>query len=191
MLRNNYKRLSDIDLLSLVVKDDRLAFAEIYSRYWQALYKYAYKVCPDEMLCEDMVQEVFISLYYKNRETRIVHLESYLIKAVKYKVLNQLRKREFTDLQQRYIELIPEKEESQELEYQELLALTHRSINQLPPRCRQVFKMSREQGLSHAQIAAELSLSVRTIEKHISNAIAALRHLNEFSIWCAFILINY
>lgn len=166
--------LEDIKLLQLSSKNNQQAFEEIFNRYWKRLYSYAYKIYKNDHVCEDIVQEVFISLWRKNETAIILNLEGYLFKSVKYKIANHIRDLKFTTKQLDYIESIPA-EIFEHLEYEELEKEVLRSIEKLPLKCREVFKLSRIEQKSNSEIAQKLNLSIRTVETHISNALKFLR----------------
>lgn len=166
--------LEDKELLKLSSKNNSKAFEEIFNRYWKRLYTYAYKIYKNSEVCEDVVQEVFISLWNLNKENTILNLEGYLFKAVKYKIANHIRDLKFSTQQLDFIESIPDSF-FDNLEYEELEKDVFKKIEKLPVKCKKVFKLSREEQKSNAEIAQILNLSIRTVETHISNALKILR----------------
>ncbi|WP_179351298.1 RNA polymerase sigma-70 factor [Winogradskyella vidalii] len=167
-------KLEDIQLLQLSSKNNQQAFEEIFNRYWKRLYTYAYKIYNNNHVCEDIVQEVFVSLWRKNETTIVLNLEGYLFKSVKYKIANHIRDLKFSTKQLDYIESIPT-DSVEYLEYDELEKEVLLSIEKLPIKCREVFKLSRLEQKSNTEIAEKLNLSIRTVETHISNALKSLR----------------
>lgn len=173
-MTTNLSALQDKELLKLSSKNNSKAFEEIFNRYWKRLFTYAYKIYKENQVCEDMVQEVFISLWNKNKEAAILNLEGYLFKAVKYKIANHIRDLKFSTQQLDYIESIPDSI-FDNLEYEELEKEVFNRIEQLPIKCKEVFKLSRIEQKSNSEIAQQLNLSIRTVETHISNALRFLR----------------
>lgn len=169
----DFSNLEDSELLQLAI-GNRQAFEAIFHRYWKRLYTYAYKIYQEKAVCEDIVQEVFISLWDKNKNSKILNLEAYLLKAVKYKVANHIRSLKFSTAQIEYLESIPD-EPNHHLEYKEFEKKMMSQIELLPQKCKEVFKLSRIEQKSNKEIAQALSLSVRTVETHISNALSFLR----------------
>jgi RNA polymerase sigma-70 factor (ECF subfamily) len=189
-----YNTLSDKELLVVLKEESRDAFAEIYRRYWSLMYMHALKMLRDEDDTKDVLQDVFTSLWL-NRETVDCNsnLAGYLYTCTKNKVLDLIARQRvrvnyldslasFIEANSnRIIENITEKELSQGLE---------KEIQQLPAKMRQIFEMRIHQHLTYKEIAAELSLSDKTVKKQISNAIKILRpKLHNLSGWAVFLLL--
>ena len=87
----NYQLYDDNKLLSLLSNNDEEAFTEIYNRYWEKLVAVAYKRLKNTAFTEDVVQDVFVSLWKNRYESSIQSLENYLASAVKYAVFNKLK----------------------------------------------------------------------------------------------------
>lgn len=191
-MKNKLTTLSDEDLLQLVSNGNENAFAVIFDRYWKRLYHYTFKIYRDEKVCEDIVQEIFISLW-KNSQNTILHLESYLLRAVKYKIANHIRSLKWDSDHLDALEELPTLQKTvNDIEYKELESDLMEKINLLSPKCKEVFLMSRVEYLSNAEIASRLQLSIHTVEKHISNALKELRshlqHWQYYTIVCLMLL---
>ncbi|GGF49575.1 RNA polymerase sigma factor [Echinicola rosea] len=183
---------SDSELLSLLKQGDNTAFQVIFDRYWKRLYAYAYSVYKDEGVCEDCVQEIFISLWQNNKETTILHLEGYLFKAIKYKLSAHIKKLKFDFVHEEELKLLtnPESEKTN-MEYLELEKALTNQIHKLSGKCHEVFVLSRLKNKSNSEIAQELNISKRTVESHISNALKLLRsNLRETSYFILFITLR-
>jgi RNA polymerase sigma-70 factor (family 1) len=194
-MENYLLKMSDDELQKLISQENQEAFAIIFNRYWKRLYSYAFKIYKEEAVCEDIVQEIFISLWKNSGNTVILNLEAYLLRAVKYKIANQIRSLKFDKEHIDVLETIPAPHYTvNDIEYIEFEKGIMDQINRLTPKCREVFLLSRVDHFSNAEIAEKLSLSIHTIEKHISNAIKQLR-LNEHHnyllfCWAAFFYVN-
>ncbi|PZR20577.1 MAG: RNA polymerase sigma-70 factor [Flavobacterium psychrophilum] len=175
-MKNSFLKLSDDELLRLVSKGNERAFGVIFDRYWKRLFNYAYKIYREEEICEDIIQEIFISLWNNSQKAVVLNLEAYLLKAVKYKIANHIRSLKFTKDHLDIIEgiSIPQKSVN-DLEYKEFETGIMQKIESLSPKCREVFILSRIEYLSNSEIATKLNLSIHTVEKHISNALKELR----------------
>lgn len=167
---------SDQELLMLLDKHRKLGFDLIFERYWQRLFRYAYAIYTDDSICEDIVQEVFVSLWENSKTQKILSLEAYLLRAVKNRVINHLRDLKFTREHQEVLNSlsVPAKVD-QYLEYDDVETLIYSEIDKLPPKCKKVFLLSRFEDVPNAEIATKLNISIRTVEKHISEALKHLR----------------
>ncbi|MGO2103353.1 MAG: RNA polymerase sigma factor [Psychroflexus halocasei] len=170
----NLSQLDDLELLKLSSNGNSKAFEHIFNHYWKRLYTYAYKIYNDNQVCEDIVQEVFISLWNKIKSTTILNLEGYLFKSVKFKIANHIRDLKFSTKQLDYIKPIPD-DAFDYLEYEELEVEILKKIEELPIKCKEIFKLSRIEQKSNSEIAQLLNLSIRTVETHISNALKMLK----------------
>ncbi|MBL0738710.1 RNA polymerase sigma-70 factor [Flavobacterium sp. GN10] len=189
-------KMPDDELQKLIFEGSDAAFSIIFNRYWKKLYAYAFKIYKDEAICEDIVQEIFISLWKNASNTIILNLEAYLFRAVKYKIANQIRNLKFDQQHIEILESIPDPNLTiNDLEYIDLERNINDQIDKLTPKCREVFLLSRMDHFTNAEIAAKLDLSIHTVEKHISNALKQLR-LNNTSYnyllfyWAAFFYVN-
>jgi len=174
-----YQQLSDRELLDLVKEDDKKAFEEIYSRYWDFLTQLASKHLQSKQKAEDIVQEIFIS-FYNRRDTfeLSVSLRAYLSQALKFKIMNEFRSRVVRDTytkHMRYTYSYSTHTIHHICETKELAYNIDRSINLLPEKCKQAFLLSRSEDLSYKDISGQLNISVSTVEKHISKALKFLK----------------
>ena len=168
--------LSDTELQKKIQRQDQLAFEVLFDRYWKRLYSFAFKIYKEEAICEDIVQEIFISLWEKSINTNIVNLEGYLLRAVKYKVANYIRDLKFDSGHLEILQNIPHPSKTDKhLVYQEFEAGIFMEIKKLPPRSQEVLILSRLEHYTNIEIAQKLGLSVRTVEKHISDALKLLK----------------
>lgn len=168
--------LSDTELQKKLQRQDQLAFEVLFDRYWKRLYFFAFKIYKEEAICEDIVQEIFISLWEKSTNTNIVNLEGYLLRAVKYKVANYIRDLKFDSGHLEILQNIPHPSQTDKhLVYQEFEAGIFMEIKKLPPRSQEVLILSRLEHYTNIEIAKKLGLSVRTVEKHISDALKLLK----------------
>ncbi|ADY52091.1 RNA polymerase, sigma-24 subunit, ECF subfamily [Pseudopedobacter saltans DSM 12145] len=175
----NLKLYTDAELFDLVKNGHSFAFSEIYNRYWEILFRHAYRLLKDKDLAKDIVQEVFVSLWDKIGELDLqFSINAYLYKSVRNKVLNLIEK---DKVKNNYLESLAAFINSSEaitdyrLRERLLKEKIEKEIADLPPKMRQIFEMSRKQNLSHRQIAKELNLSDKTVKKQMSNAIKILR----------------
>jgi RNA polymerase sigma-70 factor (ECF subfamily) len=170
---------SDLELLDLIRLGDKMAFSEIYSRYWKKVFTVASNKIGQLEEAEEIVQDIFISLWDR-RESIIIttSLNAYLAVSVKYRVIKILAKRSLYNKYADYsLNVIPISSNSTEdwLEFEELKSRLELLVSNLPEKCRLVYKMSRENGMSQKQIAEEFCISEKTVEAHIGKALKVLR----------------
>jgi RNA polymerase sigma-70 factor (ECF subfamily) len=175
--------LDDRTLLAQMCAGEESAFAALFERYYDKLHAFAemYVASPDE--AEEVVGDVFVRLWTL-RERLGVHtsVKSYLYTATRNHALNQLRRER---ARRRWIGAANEAGEApgmggvhaveDELYASELARAIDQAISLLPDRCRQVFLLHRQHGLTHAEIASTLELSPKTVENHVGRALKALR----------------
>lgn len=174
-----YLSYTDAELLSLLPEDNQQAFEALYSRHWETLYKAAFFILKDQHACKDIVQEVFVWLWQHRHGLAIRSLPAYLRSAVKFKVANHIRSgvtrsgfleelaaRHLSDAGWSAAELA---------EANELRTMIEGGISTLPDRCREIFRLSREEHLSNREIASYLGISVKTVEVQMTLALKKLR----------------
>jgi RNA polymerase sigma-70 factor (ECF subfamily) len=172
-----YHTYSDQDLLERLSKNDELAFTELYNRYWKRLFAVAYSRLKQVEASEDVVHDVFASLWTNRNKVSIESLESYLATSAKYIVLGKI-KRSYREAEYINSGLSHTRTESmveESLHHKRILELVRREVNRLPDKCRLIFVNSRDHGKSVKQIAAELEISPKTVENQLNKALKTLR----------------
>ncbi|EGK01291.1 RNA polymerase sigma-70 factor [Dysgonomonas gadei] len=156
---------------------DESTLKELFNVYSDNLCTFLNYYTHDKQLIEDIIQDVFISLWEERDTINIFYIKTYLYNAARNKVLNSLR-----DEQNR--SLLLERWASRELEKQkardcinmeEFSSVYQQAINSLPEKCREIFTLSREQNKTYREIAGEKDLSVKTVEAQMSIAIKKVR----------------
>ena len=175
----SYDFSSDSELIALLREGDHHAFTEVYKRFWDKIFTVAYHRLKDQAEAEEVVQEVFYSLW-KRRETLEIKysLNTYLSAAVKYRVINKQSRSYTKSLDVAPLNQMPEQGiDSTQLWFseRELKRQLDHHIEQLPEKCRLVFKLSRTQYLSNAEIARVMDVSEKTVEAHITRALKILK----------------
>ena len=166
-----------------IQQGDRKAFQKLFDLLWKSLYVYAQSVVMDEEVAKDLVQEVWIDYWKRCKSIQNIDIESYLRKAVRYKVYNYLRGRKFNTVQIEVIEdlLTDEIAIDDPATLQENFFTTQSKLNNvlksLPQRCREIFCLSREEGMTNTEIAIHYGISKRTVENQITFALKKLREV--------------
>lgn len=176
----NSANWTDEMLLELIQRqDDRLAFAELYRRYWKPMIDAASQRTGTLQAAEEIVQDVFVSLYIRRKEIRLQsNIKAYLKTALKYQVFKiyrsqQTRFRHTNNIVQKND--IPPLSPDAALENKELREKIYRASEKMPAKCREAFLLSRFGQLSQQEIADKLGISVGTVKNHLAKAMQILR----------------
>lgn len=167
-------------LLNRISNGDESALTELYSLYWKPLFISSYNLLKNKEICEEIVQDVFIDFWNKKDAIEIkISLNSYLYACTRYKVFHQIKKQNTTTLPPELFESLEKRFQYATPEtlimHQELVNKIDEIINSLPPKCKEVYQLSRNEYLSHKEISDRLQISTKTVENHISKAIKVLK----------------
>jgi RNA polymerase sigma-70 factor (ECF subfamily) len=150
--------------------------------YYNPLCNFAYGYIRDWEKVEDIVQEVFISVWnHREHLDTEQNIKGYLFKSTKNKALEELRRLKSTVKNLSNLEIVInapdfDLEEQQECEDWVKIDQIYSSLRHLPPKCREVFELSKINGLTYTQIADKLKISPKTVENHIAKAYVILRN---------------
>lgn len=174
---NKYQLYDSSLLLSLLSENDELAFTELYDRYWKKLFVIAYNRISENETAEDIVHDVFASLWTNRNKINIESPENYLATAVKYMVLEKIRKRTRERQYKSTFEStqVFEMPVETSLHYKRILEKVNKEVNRLPEKCQLIFKYSREESMPVKQIAQKLNISPKTVENQINKALKQLK----------------
>lgn len=169
--------LPDLDLVALLKEDEFAAFVEIYNRYWSGLYVAAYNRIRDEEICKEIVQDVFTSFWTK-RETLLltVGLSNYLFRAVRHQVIDHFRKQAIRRAyHSRQAAETSEDSSMQWVLLRDLQQSLDSLVDNLPDKCKSVYRLSKIENHSNREIAQMLDISEKTVEGHLTKALKILR----------------
>lgn len=158
-------------------------FEQIYKQYYPKMFAFAKNYIPANEDAENIVQDVFLSLWERKQEIVISYtLVTYLFTLVKNRCLNFLRHKlieeEFNSQMKEELRFKLDALESMDYSYhseKELQEVIRRALDSLPERCREVFIKSRIEGLKYKEISDELGISVNTVENQMVTALKKLR----------------
>lgn len=160
---------------------DKTSFEKLFHDYYEVLCNFAFSTLSDREASEDIVQEVFVNIWHHKDDIEVrTNLRNYLFTSVRNKAIERLRR---LKLEQKYKNTItniddnPFDDYENEIERMLIVNKLYHSIDKLPDRCRQIFKMAKIEGMTYQQIADDISLSVKTIESQMRRAFILLREM--------------
>jgi RNA polymerase sigma-70 factor (ECF subfamily) len=175
---------SNTELVTLLKQGDRVAFYNIYERYCRRLYGFVLRYIKIETDAEGIVQEVFIKIWEsRNKLDAYTSFESFLFTIAYNNTISLLRKKAN---EQKYLEHLKSIQQVQnapdlidEHQLNELNEQIQTLLEELTPRQKEIFQLSRKEGLTHEEIAKKLNISLNTVKKHIANSLSFLKsHLD-------------
>ncbi len=163
---------SDTELLNRLKNHDNEAFEILYRKYWKQLFDYLYVKTHDSNAAEEIVQDLFVTLWEKRETLQIILLQNYLFTSAKNRVIDYYKQKIFEQLDDVQA---PAVAPNYPLFLEELETALHEAVTLLPTKTQVIFKLNRLEGKSAKQISEELQLSERTVEYHITQAIRTLK----------------
>lgn len=162
----------NIELIKRLKKGDMDAFDSVYRAYSKKVYGYIFRYLKHDMDTEDIVQEVFLKIWEMHNSIDVKEsFDAYIFTITHNLTINYLRKKV---TEQKYVEYVTslQKEENvyeitDEIHYREMEQKYRSLLNKLSPRQQEIFRLSREKGLSHKEIAAKLNISPNTVNNHL------------------------
>lgn len=175
---------SEKTISSEIAKGKHAAFAELYNRYAQDLFNYAFKLLTNDAEAKEAVQQVFIKLWEQRRRLDgMDKLKPYLYRAVYNTCLNIIRHRKVVEKSAGQLALDALFLELEDPEHEaELSGKLRSGIAQLPEKNKEVVNLRFFSGLSTKEVSEQLGISPRTVETHVSKALKLLRNLLNPSI---------
>lgn len=162
----------------IAVNNDAAAFERLYLHVAPELTRFACSFVKEPAIAEDIVAETFATLW-KKRATlmEIENLRVYLFSSIRNASLNHLQQQQrtaFYSFDQLSVALgsyFSTANPEQQYITRELAAAVAQAVESLPPKCRMIFKLAREERLRYKEIAAILNISVRTIDSQVAIAL--------------------
>jgi RNA polymerase sigma-70 factor (family 1) len=177
---NLYQNHDELELLTLLNSGDEAAFESIYKKYASDLFRYARKNISTKEDCEEIVQEVFISLWERHGSLRIGSLRHYLFTMVRYKIIRYFQhrrvKKKYAD-HFRLFEAVYENAQEEERDSFSLQKVIDKSLAQLPERCQVAVRLRLTENLSNGEIAKRMSITKKTVEVYMFKA---FEHFRQF-----------
>lgn len=168
----------NIQLIEALKTGDPKAYTFLVNTYHHKLCVYAYSFTHDHNLSEDIVQNVFMRIWNKRENLKDDFvITSFLYKCVYNEFIDQYRSQKSVyPLEKKYINAVNDIIENEdEHSLDRIIKLVKREVQNLPPKCKEIFLLSKEEGLTNIEIAEYKNVSIKSVEAHITKAFSILR----------------
>lgn len=171
--------VTDQELWEAIKNNNEKAFATLFYRYSSRIYSKAYCYVRDKALCEEIVHDIFLTLWVNRRKLQIQSFIGYLTSAARYRVYKHITAGKiipvcYKDDMEDLNSYSTQNTGYNTIIYNDMELEVSYYLNNLPKRCKEIFLMSRKQQFSNDEIAVKLGISKRTVENQIT---CALKHL--------------
>jgi RNA polymerase sigma-70 factor (ECF subfamily) len=180
---------SYIELLQqkIALFDDQQSYNELFLHFYASLQQFAFLYIQSKQLSEEIVSDVFIKIWEKRKTLHnIGNLKLYLFTSTRNTAINYLKKQkgqQHIAAQDYWIELNSVYFDPEKLMITaEMVTKIHKAIQSLPPKCKMIFKLIKEEGLKYKEVAALLNLSVKTVENQMTLALKKISVAIGFNI---------
>lgn len=176
--------LNNAVLIESLKKGETKAYTYLVDNYHHKLCVYAFSLTNDHDDAEDIIQNVFIRTWKKREKLKTnFSIQSFLYKSVYNEFIDQYRKRKSVlPLEKKYIDELSVIVEDEENTIAPLISLIKEEIENLPPKCKHTFLLSKQDGLSNVEISEYLDISIKSVEAHITKAFSILRKASKSKI---------
>lgn len=179
--------IDENDSLRKLRGGDKVAFESIYTKYYGALYLHAYYKLRDREIAKDIVHDMFAGIWQRKETLEITTgLANYLYTGIRNRVIDYLAKEKSKAKYLESLSVFPERdaEATDHLLREKMLKeQIENAVDQLSPRLKEVFELSRIQHLSHKEISEKLNLSEQSVRSYIKDALRVLRLKLSSFIW--------
>ncbi|MEN3323196.1 RNA polymerase sigma-70 factor [Mariniflexile soesokkakense] len=181
-----------MQLIEALKLGDSKAYTFLMDTYHHKLCVYVFGLVHDQDAAEDIVQNVFIRIWKKReRLNPDFEISSFLYKSVYNEFIDYYRKQKSVfPLENKYISALSasvEDEDEQSLE--RVIKLVKLEIQNLPPKCKEIFLLSKQEGLTNIEIAEYKNVSIKSVEAHITKAFSLLRKAVGGKVSCVLFLL--
>jgi RNA polymerase sigma-70 factor, ECF subfamily len=178
-MNKNFELIEDDELMVCLANDDRKAFEYIFRTYYQDLCRFGTTYVKDKDVAEELVQQIFINIWERRYELTIsTSMKAYLFTAVRNKSFNYLKlqlPKEYKKVDVDNVGFVDASNKEEDIIFEDLKIYVAKAIDTLPVKCRAIFNLSRNSGLTYKEIAEELDISVKTVENQIGIALKKMR----------------
>lgn len=173
-----YQKLSDEELVDFLKSDNETAFEEIYNRYWYKLFGVAYHEIGTKEEAEELVHDLFESLWNRRQASVIKHLSSYLVVSIKHLSTNYIKSQITQRKYQEYLifsQMQQSNSTDETVHFTDLSKAVEEAMKKLPEKSCEIFKLSRFENQSVKDIAHRMNLSEKAVEYHLTKTLKVLK----------------
>jgi RNA polymerase sigma-70 factor (family 1) len=166
-------------LLREFKKGNQKAFRKLFDLFWGPMFLNARSIVSNADIAKDIVQNIWVDLWQKREHLEIRNFEPYIFRAVNNGCFKHLRDNKFDTIQLEVItslHLTSKSNVENQHDLEETQIVIEKSLNQMTPRCQQVFRLSRMEEVSNEEISLRLGISKRSVENQISLALKSIKH---------------
>lgn len=172
-------------LFHKVRQNDMVAFERLFKKLYPRLKDFAEKVIKNSDIADDIVQEVFIKVWEKRKQIDAVNIEAFFFRVLRNQCITHIKHVKVIENVKVRINILREAEELYRIDFirnepyilveKELEQEIETTLKKLPEKCREVFIMSRIDGLKNREIAEKLQINIKNVERHITRALKTFR----------------
>lgn len=182
-LHSNYhcltedRQYEDLQLFGLIAQGDEAAFTKLFYQYTPKLIPFLNKLTKNEQLAKEMLQETFLRLWTNREELlKVQSPSSWIYRLASNVSIDYLRVQSNRRRILKTVEVNDTSENVNEtVDANQLKSIIHTAVDALPGKRRQIYRLSREHGLSHQQIADELKISINTVKNQLGMALKSIQ----------------
>lgn len=173
------------ELFDLVKLDDQKALEQLFSIYFSRLNDFALKVIKNDGISQDIVQEVFVKIWEKRESIESLNIEGFLFRLVRNRCIDYIKHLKIINSRMEEINISAKYEELYRIDFignepyllieKELQQKIEETIQSLPDRCREVLLLSRIKGLKNREIADQLGINIKNVERHLQRALKSFK----------------
>ncbi|WP_109829966.1 RNA polymerase sigma-70 factor [Reichenbachiella versicolor] len=171
--------MTEEKLIERIKNDDKSAFESLFRMFYPDLCRFCVRYVRDEIIAEEIVQEVYINIWDRRFLIEInTSVKAYLYTAVKNRSFNYLKlqlPKEQNKVELEHIAYMEVDGEDDDQVKKELYRQINLAIDRLPNKCKIIFSLSKNSGMTYKEIAEELDISVKTVENQVGHALRKLR----------------
>lgn len=183
-VENKSRRRTDV-LFDQIRTGDQKALELLFSIYFPRMNDFARNVVKDDGISQDIVQEVFVKVWEKKAEIESLNIEAFLFRLVRNRCIDYIKHLKVVNNRLKEIHIASKYEELYRIDFvgnepyvlieAELKRKIEKTIQDLPDRCREVFILSRMNGLKNKEIAEKLDINIKNVERHLNRALQSFR----------------